>query len=459
MLLARARPHPATLVQALAALAAALAYLGVGEVRAWAATGVPSMSSAWPDMDPEVRSWVVSLPPLGAMGGSALSSCTLTYSRKGSLLLSGLMFLVSFTLVGVAHPASSLPLVLAGRALGGVGVGLAVPSAAIYIAEISSPQLRGKLSSLPATGQALGVLASYMAGIYLPWHTLAWVCTAPVLLLLLSMLFLPETPPHLARKGRREAAVKALAWLRVEAREKVEEEVDRMASPPTTPGEQGGSSGLLTWPTIHPLLLSCYLHLLQNWCGVNVIVFKTVSVFESVGTSLDAGLCTAVVGGTQLLATAASILLVDRAGRRPLLLASCALTGLAMASLATFLQVGEAVPASLSWLPLASIVTAFLGYSIGLATLPYVLMGELLPARTRSLTGAFSSTFNLVCLFLILKFYSRLVSLVGLAGVYWAFTAVCLSGVPFVCLFVPETRGRSLQEIEEGFQGKARAGK
>ena len=68
--------------------------------------------------------------------------------------------------------------------------------------------------------------------------------------------------------------MKALAWLRVEAREKVEEEVDRMASPPTTPGEQGGSSGLLTWPTIHPLLLSCYLHLLQNWCGVNVIVFK-----------------------------------------------------------------------------------------------------------------------------------------------------------------------------------------
>ena len=81
---------------------------------------------------------------------------------------------------------------------------------------------------------------------------------------------------------------------------------------------------------------------------------QTVSVFESVGTSLDAGLCTAVVGGTQLLATAASILLVDRAGRRPLLLASCALTGLAMASLATFLQVVASSSSSSSCPPTSS---------------------------------------------------------------------------------------------------------
>ena len=88
-------------------------------------------------------------------------------------------------------------------------------------------------------------------------------------------------------------------------------------------------------------------------------------------------------------------MLVDAAGRKPLLIASCSVTGLAMGSLAIFLQLGDIVPHSLAWIPLVSVIVSFLGYSLGLATLPYVLMGELLPASTRSITSAVSSTFNL----------------------------------------------------------------
>ena len=183
-------------------------------------------------------------------------------------------------------------------------------------------------------------------------------------------------------------------------------------------------------------------------------ILQTVEVFESLGTSLDSGTCTLSVGGTQLLATAASILLVDKAGRRVLLIASCLLTALAMASLAVFLQLGDIVPASLAWLPLTSVIISFLGYSLGLATLPYVLMGELLPASTRSITSAISSTFNLVCLFLILKFYTSISLAINLSGVFWLFAAVAFSGAVFVALAVPETRGRSLQEIEDAFKSK-----
>ena len=155
---------------------------------------------------------------------------------------------------------------------------------------------------------------------------------------------------------------------------------------------------------------------------------------------------------TQLVATAGSILLVDKAGRRPLLIASCSITALAIGSLATYLQLGDVVPDSLAWLPLISIIASFLGYSLGLATLPYVLMGELLPASTRSITSAVSSTFNLVCLFLILKFYTSIALVINLSGIYWLFTGVSLSGVLFVAICVPETRGWSLQEIEEAFK-------
>ena len=197
-------------------------------------------------------------------------------------------------------------------------------------------------------------------------------------------------------------------------------------------------------------------------------LLQTVSVFESLGTTLDSGTCTLAVGGTQvfcrhnqsylwltqLVATAASILLVDKAGRRPLLIASCSITALAIGSLAIFLQLGDIVPESLSWLPLVSIIVSFLGYSLGLATLPYVLMGELLPAATRSITSAVSSTVNLVCLFLILKFYNSISLAINLSGVFWLFSGVSLSGALFVAICVPETRGRSLQEIEEAFKSK-----
>ena len=145
-------------------------------------------------------------------------------------------------------------------------------------------------------------------------------------------------------------------------------------------------------------------------------------------------------------------MVVDAAGRKPLLIASCSITALAMGSLATFLQLGDLVPHSLAWIPLVSIIASFLGYSLGLATLPYVLMGELLPASTRSITSAISSTFNLVCLFLILKFYTSISLAVNLSGVYWLFTGVSLSGALFVAICLPETRGRSLQEIEDAFK-------
>jgi len=161
--------------QTAATLVASLAYLEVGLVRAWAATGLPSLKSTWSTgLDPETSSWVVSLPPLGAIIGSALSSCTLAYSRRASIFLSGLLFLAAFSLIGFAHHVEALPLVLVGRLLSGMGVGVAVPSSAIYVAEISSPNLRGKLSSLPATFQALGVLVSYAVGLALDWHQLAW---------------------------------------------------------------------------------------------------------------------------------------------------------------------------------------------------------------------------------------------------------------------------------------------
>ena len=172
----------------------------------------------------------VSLPPLGAILGSSLSSVSLNFGgRKFSIILSGMFFFMSYILIGLASVFTSVDMIHAGRALSGVGVGLGVPSTSIYVAECSSPALRGKLGALPAFLLALGVLLGYVfgkidrtnipkryfyEGIFLPWHYLAFACSAPAFLLIVAMMFLPETPSFLARDGKAEKATKTLAWLR-----------------------------------------------------------------------------------------------------------------------------------------------------------------------------------------------------------------------------------------------------
>ena len=157
----------------------------------------------------------VSFPPLLAIVGSGLSSVLLnTVGRKNSILLSGFIFFSSFLLIGVAAMSPVwAPLVLTGRAVSGLGVGLGVPATAIYIAECSSPELRGKLSSLPALLLALGVLLGYFLGIFLPWNHLALACSAPGFFLL-SVIFLPESPSYLVSKGQTERAAAALCRLK-----------------------------------------------------------------------------------------------------------------------------------------------------------------------------------------------------------------------------------------------------
>jgi len=460
-----------TLSQVLCATVASLAYFGVGFARSWASTGLPSLNDPGVNgtnvdvlpqapLDPAITSWIVSLPPLGAMVGSASSSVTLNFlGRKWSLIVCGLIFFLGFLLIGLAQIQSTVALILLGRALSGIGVGLAVPSASIYIAECSTPELRGKLGTMPPLLLAAAVFLIYIVGIYLPWHHLAYMCCGPTLLLAVAMFFLPESPPHLVRKGKYDEATKSMAWLRGSTPELMRGEVDKMGNS----GNEGGKqedvsiwSEIFSRKTLHPLSLTMALHFIQTWCGINVIIFNTVNVFNVVGSSVDSSLSAVIVGGVQFFATGLSIVVVDKAGRRILLIVSGLVMAVSMAAVAIYLQLANAGHSTdgWGWLPLAAFIVAFIGYSVGFATIPFALMGELLPAKTRSLTGSFSSTFNLATLFLILKFYTSIATAIGYHGLFWLFTGISIVGVAFVALLLPETKGKSMQEIEMLFNKK-----
>jgi len=451
------------------ALCSALCYLCIGLVRSWASTSVPSLNGnvngtgvsypvAGAPLDAETVSWIVSLPPLLAILGSVSSSVFLNFlGRRNSIILSGFILTASFAMIYLADfMGTPQVLLLAGRAICGFGVGLGMPATAIYVAEVSSPQMRGKLSSLPALLLALGVLLGYVLGLVLAWHHLALVSAAPGLVLVATMLFMPESPPHLATRRRLEAGARALARLRGISREEASKEMKEMSARAPSSRSSGGVlaqlSECLQGSTLRPLALSLMLHFVQSWCGFNVMIFKTVEVFRMLRSSIDPFHCTFIVGIVQLAATGMSLLVVDRAGRRVLLMISGSVMAVCMAGLATYLTLGDAVPDSLRWLPLVLVIGVFVGYSVGFATIPFCIMGELLPLSTRNITGAISSAFNLATLFSLLKFYTSLGMVIGYSGVYWLFSGVSLLGVLLVFFLLPETKGKSLSEIEEIFR-------
>lgn len=486
--------------QVIATIISSMAYLSIGLVRAWASTSVPSLNlnvtrgvlnefvmDAAP-FDPEIISWVVSLLPFGAICGSLISSLPLNkFGRRPTLFLAGFIFMIANLLIGLADLNSSIAMVLVGRCIAGIGVGISVPSAVIYISEVVSPHLRGTFGCIPALLLALGVLIGYVVGAFLPWHKLAYVSIVPPCLLMAGMVWLPESPVWLKRAGKEEQAEKILKWFNPV---KASIELQTLPSTPVDTGmkykareaelnnnpeevEQGlvkeevkqikeetqeDNSRFFSRGVIHPLVLSMVLMFTQSWCGVNVLVFKTVEIFNAVGSSVDDYVATAIVGIVQLLATAISVSLVDKAGRRILLMISSATMVVSMSVLGACFYVkgnGE-LPTSIGWLPLVAIIIAFLGYSAGFAGIPFLIMGELFPSKYRNICGSISSTFNLTTLFLLLKFFTAMAKAMSFHGIFWLYAAVSLFGTVFVFLFLPETKGKNLKEIEEHFSGKGK---
>lgn len=196
--------------------------------------------------------------------------------------------------------------------------------------------------------------------------------------------------------------------------------------------------------------------------GINAMVFYTVSIFKSAGSSLDGRYATIIIGFVQLIFTAASGLVVDRFGRRILMMGSAAVCSLSLASMGSFFYMQslwgeEAATESLGWLPLLSLIVFFIAYSAGMANVPFIIMGEMLPARYRAMLGPMSSSFNLMCTFTVVRSFPVMQVSMTKHGVFWFFMCCTLASIVFVFFLLPETNGKTLEDIEKLFSKKAAA--
>jgi len=339
----------------------------------------------------------------------------------------------------------------------------------LQVSECSFAEIRGFLGSIPALFLAGGILLSYIMGAWLPWNQLAWASAVFPVLLLFVMIPLPESPVWLLSKGHTSDAQKALKWLHhqqqttndsilVELQQTSVYAITSVTTHTTVSSNNKSSSGfsrkeLFRRPVLVPFALTFTLLIFQQVSGIDAIIFYTVSIFHSAGSELDDHLATIIVGLTQLVANFVSLFIVDRAGRKPLLIASGAVMCVALAALGTHFHLEKnGVSQSLGLLPVISLITFMVGFSIGYCGIPFLLMGELIPEKQRSFLSSIAGSVNLGIMFVVLKTYHDLKNSVGEDGTFWLYSFVCLCSCFYVYFLFPETKGKSLIEIEELFE-------
>ncbi|XP_014087057.2 facilitated trehalose transporter Tret1 isoform X1 [Bactrocera oleae] len=447
--------------QLLAALSVSMGSLVVGFSSAYTSPALVSMTdrnSTDFDVTPQAASWVGGLMPLAGLAGGIAGGPFIEYlGRRNTILATAVPFVISWLLIACAV---NIAMVLAGRTLAGFCVGIASLSLPVYLGETVQPEVRGSLGLLPTAFGNIGILLCFVAGSYFDWSQLAFLGGALPVPFLILMFLIPETPRWYISRGREDRARRALQWLRGKQAD-VEPELKGLLR--TQAHADRHSSGnqlveLLRRNNLKPLSISLGLMFFQQLSGINAVIFYTVMIFQEAGSTIDGNLCTIIVGIVNFIATFMATVLIDRLGRKILLYISDVAMIISLFTLGGFFycKASGMNITEVGWLPLASFVIYVVGFSLGFGPIPWLMMGEILPAKIRGSAASVATAFNWTCTFVVTKTFRDMIDTMGAHGAFWLFGSICVVGLFFVIFYVPETQGKTLEDIERKMMGRVR---
>lgn len=398
------------------------------------------------------KAWIGSLVAMGALIAPFIAGPLAgQIGRKLTLLGSSVFFVISWILLLVT---SSVGLVLAARLIQGFGVGFVMTVQTMYIGEIASNEYRGALGSLMQLCIVSGILYVYVIGPYVSWAALQWACLALPVIFAAAFFFMPETPTYYLTKGKREEAIASLQWLRGKSAEGVQKELeDTAASVEEAMKNKAGVMDIFkSKGTIKALIICSGLISFQQLSGINVILFYSQTIFAKTGSSLEPAVSTILVGVVQVLASGATPLIVDRLGRKPILLVSAGGMALAHGTMGLYFYMdyikSDAVD-SINWLPIFSLIFFVTVYCIGFGPLPWAVLGELFPPNVKSIASSMVASTCWILGFIVLQFFSTLDEAVGSHWSFWIFGICCVIAFIFTFTQLMETKGMSLDEIQQ----------
>lgn len=387
-----------------------------------------------------------SIMTIGAMIGAVGSGRIADYAgRRVAMGFAEIFCILGWVAIAFSKVAWWL---YAGRLLVGCGIGLLSYVVPVYVAEITPKNLRGGFTTVHQLMICVGMSLTYLLGAYLNWRIVALIGTIPCLVQLLSLPFIPDSPRWLAKVDRLKESDSALQRLRGENADVYQEATEIRDYTETLQRQtETGIMGLFQLQYLKSLTVGVGLMILQQFGGINGIVFYANSIFISAGFSESIG--TVAMVAVKIPMTTLGVLLMDKSGRRPLLLVSAVGTclGCFLAALAFILQDLHKWKEVSPILALFGVLVYVGSYSIGMGAIPWVIMSEIFPINVKGSAGSFVTLINWLCSWIVSYGFNFLMSWSS-AGTFFIFSSVCGFTVVFVARLVPETKGRTLEEIQ-----------
>jgi SP family sugar porter-like MFS transporter len=416
---------------------------------------------------PSLQGWAMSCALIGCLAGALFSGVlSELWGRKPALLVAAFTFTVSSLCTGLAGSLTSFVL---WRMAGGIAIGLASSLSPMYIAEVAPAEIRGKLVCLNELTIVLGILSAQIANWLIAkpvadssaaaildswngqqgWRWMFAATAVPAILFLLGMLFVPESPRWLAMRGRLDEAARTLE--RIGGSSNARFVLQEIADAKGRTGQGSELRQLLQPRFLRILLLGVALAVLQQWCGINVIFNYAQEIFSAAGYPLSSILFNIVVTGVVMVVfTFVSIATIDRYGRRPLMLIGSG--GLA----AIYIVLGTLFGLHSQGLPMLALVVAALAfYAMTLAPVTWVILSEIFPGPVRGTAMAIATASLWIACFILTYTFPLLNAVAGTAGTFWIYAAICVLGFLLIHRRLPETRRRTLEEIEESWNQRA----
>ncbi len=397
---------------------------------------------------------VVSAVLIGAVLGAAVGGDLADhFGRRKMMLVSAIVFALGA--MGTSAAPSIFLLVL-GRIIVGVAIGIASEVAPLYISEVAPAEMRGSLVSLNQLAITVGIVVSYLVDYSLSpisgWRYMLLLAIIPAAILGFGMIRMPDSPRWLVKHRETDEARRVLMQIR--GNTNVENELDEIQKGLNQ--QKAGRSELLN-PLVKPaLMIGVLLAIFQQVTGINTVIYYAPKIFQFAGiTSSSAAIfATLLVGLVNVAFTVAAIVLMDRVGRRPLLLVGLAGMVLSLFLLGISFYLSN-VSTILGSFATASLMVYVASFAIGLGPVFWLLVSEIYPLKVRGLAMSLASEANWGSNLIIALTFLTLIQLLSISGTFWFYAVVGVLAWIFAYRLVPETKGRTLEEIESHW----RAGK
>lgn len=419
-------------------------------------TGVISGALLFIKKDYALTAWmqgvITTAVLVGAVGGAAFGGgLTDRFGRKPIIIAMAVLFAAGSLLSAAAQGVTTL---FVARLILGIAIGTASMLTPLYLSEMAPKEKRGAIVSLNQLCIVLGILASYLVDygfqhVAGTWRWMLGVGAIPGLLLGFGMLFLPESPRWLAGKGRFDEAAQVLRTMR--GRDDVEEELAGLRGDIVATKDEVSLRALFASPRARlPLIVGIGLAVFQQVTGINTVIYYAPSIFQQAGMTSPL-LPTIGIGVVNVLTTVVALLLLDQAGRRKLLLVGLAIMLCCLVAITIAFSLRSDEAGAITAVALAAYVG---GFAIGLGPIFWLLIAEIFPLAYRGRGMSVASMANWGSNLVVALFFPNLIELLTLGGTFALFAVLTIVALAFAWKFVPETSGRSLEEIESDMDGR-----